>query len=72
MVRVLEEVREVFPDHRDNKLIGILASLYVDEGVVRRASSKGILVMGVGDDTMDVLNKEAARPYRRLLAALRA
>ncbi len=63
MVGVLEEFREVFPEYRDKKLIGILASLYVDEGVVRRASSKGILVMGMGEETLEVLNKEAARPY---------
>jgi hypothetical protein len=63
MVGVLEEFRGVFPEYRDKKLIGILASLYVDEGVVHRASAKGILVMGMGEDTMDALKKEAARPY---------
>jgi hypothetical protein len=62
MIRVPVEFRKVFPEYRDKNLIGVLASLYVDESVVRRASSKGILVMGMGENTMEVL-KDAARPY---------
>jgi predicted RNase H-like nuclease (RuvC/YqgF family) len=63
MIGVLGEFRKVFPEYRDKRLIGVLASLYVDQSVVRRASSKGILVMGMGENTMEVLNKEAVRPY---------
>jgi hypothetical protein len=37
----------------------VLASLYPDPSVVRRASAAGILVMGMGDDAMQVLNPEA-------------
>ena len=59
----LEEFREVFPEYRDRKLIGIVASLYVDESVVRYASAKGILALAMGDEAMTVLNPEAAKPY---------
>jgi hypothetical protein len=40
-------------------LIGVLASLYPDQSIVTDATSKGVLVMGMGDETMDVLNPSA-------------
>ncbi|MGA7979405.1 MAG: hypothetical protein WCA32_04165 [Chromatiaceae bacterium] len=55
----LAELPRVFPEYADKQPIGILASLSPDEGVVRRATCKGVLVMGMGDETMEVLNPNA-------------
>jgi len=38
---------------------GVLASLYPDPCLVNRASRRGVLVMGMGEEAMQVLNPEA-------------
>lgn len=55
----LAEIPRVFPEYADRRAVGILASLYPDASVVRRATRRGVLVMGMGDETMHVLNPEA-------------
>ncbi|HSO84433.1 hypothetical protein [Thiocapsa sp.] len=61
LLRVLAEFPEVFPEYADRRLIGVLASLYPDPSIINYATSKGVLVMGMGDETMDVLNPSALR-----------
>ena len=58
----LDELPAVYPEYAERRVVGILASLYPDDGVIRRATRKGILVMGMGDETMQVLNPEAVDP----------
>ena len=48
--------REYFPEYRDRKIIGSVASVSLDESVVNFATSKGILALGVGDELMDIQN----------------
>lgn len=55
----LAELSRFFPEYEGRRSLGVLASLYPDPSVVRRASAAGILVMGMGDDAMQVLNPEA-------------
>ena len=45
-----------FPEFRGRKIIGALASLYVDGSLVRAAEKQGLVVLGFGEDVMDVLN----------------
>ncbi len=59
MLGKLEEFAEVYPEYAGKRAVGVLASLYPDDSVVRRATRKGVLVMGMGDETMQVLNREA-------------
>lgn len=56
----LEDFPRFFPEFADRKGVAIAAALYVDESLVRYATSKGVLVMAMGDETMQVLNPEAA------------
>ena len=49
-----------FPEFAERRGVAIAAALYVDESLVRYATSRGVLVMAMGDDTMQVLNPEAA------------
>lgn len=56
LLPVLAEFPKVFPEYADRRLIGVLASLYPDPSIINYATSKGVLVMGMGDETMDVLN----------------
>ncbi|UHD18519.1 hypothetical protein [Thiocapsa bogorovii] len=61
IVERLAEIPGVFPEYADRRAVGILASLYPDASVVRRATRRGVLVMGMGEETMQVLNPEALR-----------
>ncbi len=58
----LAELPEIFPEYAERRIVGLLASLYPDDSVVRRATRKGVLVMGMGDETMQVLNPKAVDP----------
>ncbi|MGA8832999.1 MAG: hypothetical protein ACLQT6_19205 [Desulfomonilaceae bacterium] len=51
------EFREYFPGYKDLKVIGSLATLDVDESLVKYASREGVLILAVGDELMDVKNE---------------
>ena len=53
---VLPGVREFFPEYAERAVIGIIASFSVDESVLRCAERQGLLVLGFGDNVMEVLN----------------
>lgn len=55
----LKVFADFFPEWRGPRVVGILASLYADDSLVRYATSQGILVMTMGDETMQVINPEA-------------
>jgi hypothetical protein len=55
-------VRDFFPEYTDKQIIGIIASLYVDESLVRYGERQGLVVLGFGEDVMDVLNSPGFRP----------
>ena len=63
LVDKLREFRDFFPEYKDRKLVGVLASLSADESLIRNASASGILVMAMGPDTMDVLNPESLKVF---------
>ena len=54
--------RDFFPEYKENKLIGILAALYIDESTIKYAEKKGLLVLSVGDKLMEVKNTKGFRP----------
>jgi hypothetical protein len=61
-VTVLGSVRDFFPEHADKRAIGAMASLYVDDGIVRAGEAAGLVVLGFGQDVMDVLNSPGFVP----------
>lgn len=58
----LAELPRFCPEYAGKRAVAVLANLSPDEGVVRRATRKGVLVMGMGDEAMQVLNPEALDP----------
>ena len=55
-------VRDFFPEYADKRVIGIMASLYIDESLVRYGERQGLIVLGFGEDLMDVLNSSGFVP----------
>ena len=60
MTAKLEAFDEYFPEYSGRRCKGVIASLYVDSSVVTYATSRKILVMGMGKEAMQVLNPEVA------------
>jgi cytochrome c556 len=58
----LAEFPHFYPEYQGRRIVGVLASLYPDASVVNRATRKGVLVMGMGDEAMQVLNPDAVGP----------
>jgi hypothetical protein len=54
--------RDFFPESREKKLIGILATLRVEENVLKHAEKEGLLVLGVGDQLLEVKNTKGFKP----------
>jgi hypothetical protein len=46
----------------DRKLIGAVASLHLDESLVRFAENQGLIVMGLGDHLMEAKNQKGFVP----------
>ena len=61
-VELMAQVRHFFPEYAERRFIGAIASLYVDESVVRYGQKQGLLVLGLGEDLMDVLNDPGFEP----------
>ena len=62
LMDTIKEVREYFPEFRDRKFIGSLATLYAEESLIKFASRKGVLILAVGDELMDVKNEPGFKP----------
>jgi hypothetical protein len=63
--RFVEELagfREFFPEYRDTPLVGILASLAVEESVLNYAEKVGFVVLATGDQLMEVKNRPGFEP----------
>lgn len=56
----LKDFCDFFPEYRGRRLVGIAASLYVDQSIVSHATRCGVLVLAMGDDSMQILNPEAS------------
>jgi hypothetical protein len=54
--------REYFPQYRDLPLVGILATLAVEESVLNYAEKQGFLVLAVGDEVMEVKKRPGFEP----------
>lgn len=58
----IQEFRDFFPEYKEKKVVGIMASLFVDESVIRYAEKSGFLVIAVGDKLMEVMNSKGFKP----------
>lgn len=61
-VDLLSRAGEFFPEYAGKKIIGAIASLYVDASLVRFGEKQGLIVLGFGEDVMEVLNSPEFAP----------
>ena len=61
-IKDIQAFRDFFPEYKKNKIIGILASLYADESVIRYTEKSGFLVIAVEDKLMEVKNSKGFKP----------
>ncbi|KJR43219.1 hypothetical protein MCHI_000887 [Candidatus Magnetoovum chiemensis] len=56
--------RHLCPEYNDKQLIGILASLGIDDDVLKYAEETGYMVLGIGLDLMEIKNTKGFEPKR--------
>ena len=61
-IEVMSRARAYFPEYADKKFVGAIASLYVEPSIVRHGERQGLIVLGTGEELMDVLNSPEFRP----------
>ena len=61
-IDVLKTARDFLPEYAERKIVGALASLYVDPSLVAAGEHRGLLILGMTDDAMKVLNSSDFRP----------
>ncbi len=61
-VKEIPDFRKFFPEYQDKKLIGILAALVINKAQLRYAERKGFLVIGIGEEIMEVKNSKGFKP----------
>jgi archaellum component FlaC len=64
LIDEIERLRTFFPEYRDTPVIGILATLAVEDSVLRRADRLGFVVLAIGDELMEVKNPPGFTPKR--------
>lgn len=50
-----------FPEYRDKKVVPVYSALFIPENVIAQLTKEGIYAVGMGNETMRVLNLEAVR-----------
>lgn len=56
------EVRDFFPEAEGSKVVGALASFYVDASLIRAADREGVLVFGLGGGLLELLSSPGLKP----------
>lgn len=58
----LQLSRAIFSDYPNKQIIGALVSLYIDPSLVKHGERQGIIMLGVGDGIMQILNSPGFTP----------
>jgi hypothetical protein len=60
-IQALERAHEYLPEYADRKIVGALASFYVDPSVVTYGERAGLIMLGMADDVMTLLSTAELR-----------
>jgi hypothetical protein len=61
-VTLMAEARDFFPEYEGHHFIGAIAALQMDESVARYAEKQGLIVLGLSDGLMEVMNDPQFTP----------
>ena len=61
-VRVLRGARDFLPEYADKKIVGVLAIFYLDPSLVAYVERQGIIMLGIGDGLLTLLNSSDFKP----------
>jgi DNA repair exonuclease SbcCD ATPase subunit len=64
LVAEIDRLREFFPEYSTIPVIGILATLAVEDSVLHHANRLGFVVLAIGDELMEVRNPPGFVPRR--------
>jgi hypothetical protein len=59
---LLREAREYIPDAEGRRVVGALATFYVDQSLVRAGERQGFFMLGLSRGLMEILNAPGFRP----------
>ena len=62
LLEILPKARLYFPQAEARKVVGSLASFYVDPSLVKGAERQGLLVFGLGGGLLEILNSPGFKP----------
>jgi hypothetical protein len=61
-VTLMAEARDFFPEYESYHFIGAIAALQMDESIARYGERQGLIVLGLSDGLMEVLNEPQFTP----------
>lgn len=61
----LTTIPEFFPEFTGKKLLPVVASVWFEDSMLRFMNSMGVLALGMGDETMELLNPELIQKFIR-------
>ena len=61
-VAMLAQAREFIPEYAGRRIIGVLASFYIDPTLTRYGERQGLIMLGATDGIMEVLNSQEFSP----------
>ena len=61
-VAVLTQAREFIPEYAGRRIVGVLASFYIDPTLTRYGERQGLIMLGATDGIMEVLNSPEFSP----------
>ncbi len=63
-VKDIDDFREFFPEYDERPIVGMLATLAIEDSVLNYAEKTGFLALAVGDEIMEVKNGAGFEPKR--------
>ena len=58
----LPTARNYFAEYSSHKILGAIGTLYLDDSMRRYGERLGLIMLGFGEDVMDVLNSPGFEP----------
>ena len=58
----LSEAREFLSEYEEKQIIGALGTFYIDRSLIKHGEGQGLIMLGVIDGLMQILNEDGFAP----------